>query len=104
MKNNRIGNIIGQALVICILTIAFIFALKKYASTAYVTYYESNDGYIPVEFSPCEVLEVTETEIVVNYKGDAYSCYADKTEIRKGDVIWCGFMSYEGNLELVDIK
>ena len=102
---NRIGNIIGQALVICILTIAFIFALKKFASVSYVAYYEDNEGkYTPVEFSPCEVIDVTETEIVVEYKGNAYACRIDETEIRKGDVVWAGFTSYEGNVELVDIK
>lgn len=105
MKHNRIGNIIGQALVICILAIAFIFALKKYTSVSYVTYYEDNEGkYTPVEFSPCEVLSVTEREITVDYKGNAYSCYVDETEIHKGDIVWAGFASYEGNLELIDVQ
>ena len=108
MKNNRIANALGQATVIVIMIVAFIFALKHFASTSYTTYYASNDGYIPVEFNACEVVAVreigSEREITVNYKGNAYSCYVDReSEIRKGDTIWAGFASYEGNLELVDI-
>ena len=105
MKHNRITEIIGQALVICILTIAFIFALKQFASSSYVTYYEDNEGkYTPVEFSPCEVLSVTEREIVVDLDGNAYAAYGDWNGIRKGDVVWAGFASYEGNLELIDVQ
>ena len=101
--NNRIRNTLGQAAVMLIMVVALVFALKHFASTSYTTYYESNDGYIPVTFSPCEVVSVTEREITVNYNGNAYSCYVDETEIKKGDVVWAGFASYEGNLELIDI-
>lgn len=100
---NRIGNALGQVTVVIIFALATIFMLKYFASTSYTTYYESNDGYLPVTFSPCEVLSVTEKEITVDYNGNAYSCYVDGTEIKKGDVVWAGFASYEGNLELIDI-
>lgn len=103
MKHNKITETLGQAAVIIILTIAFIFALKNWASTSYVTYYEGNDGYYPVEFTTCEVVSVTEEEITVARNGNLYSAYVDGTEICKGDVVWAGFASHEGNLELVKI-
>lgn len=107
--HNRIWNALGQAAVIVIVIVAFIFALKNFASVSYTTYYESNDGYIPVTFSPCEVVSERETaserEIVVEYQGNEYACVVGtESTIRKGDVIWAGFAVYEGNLELIDIK
>ena len=107
--NNRIANTLCQAAVVIIFALAAIFMLKHFASASYVTYYESNDGYIPVKFTPCEVVREreieTEREITVDYKGNAYSCYVDReSEISKGDVVWAGFASYEGKLELIDIK
>lgn len=107
-KHNKITETIGQAAVVAILIVALIFALKNWASTSYVTYYEGNDGYYPVEFTPCEVVSVRETEtereITVAYKGNEYAYRVEKeSEINKGNVIWCGFASYEGNLEFIDI-
>lgn len=102
--HNKIAETLGQAAVVAILIVALIFALKNWASTSYVTYYEGNDGYYPVEFTACEVVSITEREITVDRNGNLYSAYVDGTEIRKGDVVWAGFVSYEGNVELVDIK
>ena len=107
--NNRIGNLLGQATVVVIFAIVAIFMLKHFATTPYTTYYESNDGYVPVTFSPCEVVRERETEserdITVAYNGNEYACYVDReSEIRKGDVVWAGFAICEGNVELVDIK
>ena len=102
---NRITEIIGQALVICILAIAFFFALKHTASVPYTVYLEANDGeYLPCTYYPCKVLDVTETEIVVDLDGNAYAAYGSWDGIRKGDTVWAGFASYEGNLELIDVR
>jgi len=101
---NRIANAFGIIAVVILFTAAFVLALKHFASVSYVTYYESNEGYIPVEFTPCEVQSRTERKITVTFKGNDYSCYVEReSTISKGDVIWCGFASYEGNLELIDI-
>ena len=106
MKNTRIINTLGQAAIICILIVALFVCLKHFATMPYTVYIEANDGgYLPCTYYPCPVLTRTETEIVVDLDGNAYAAWIDDmSTICEGDVVWAGFASYEGNLELIDIK
>ena len=101
---SKIINVLCQAAIILALVVALFMFLKEYASIPYTVYVEANDGgYLPCTYYPCVVMEKTDTELVVEYKGNEYACYYEGTEV-PGNTVWAGFASYEGSLELIDIK
>ena len=51
-------------------------------------------NYTYVTERKCVVTEITESQIYVEYKGEVYSYYYDKSErqlLRVGDVVYCQF-------------
>jgi len=95
--------IAGLFLAILVLSMAFLIA-KGNAKGNGMEYAIGNDGgYVPVYTIRCVAMRMADT-VEVEWNGNLYVCYVNpESEIQTGDIITCRFMSYEGNLELIDI-
>ena len=102
-NNSEINTLIMGILIFALVT-AFIIMIKAYGSQPYTVYAQGNDGcYYAITYSPCKVLARTETELVIEYNGNAYACYYDGNE-KPGDIVWAGFAQYGNEVDFVDVQ
>ena len=96
-------------LFIILLGMIGVLGMREISSAPYTTYRTANDGgYIPVTYYPCKVISTAEMVMVVEHEGELYSCFYNydgaDPHAMVGKILWCGFSSYEGNVEFVDVK
>jgi len=105
MKNNKEFETFFTFIFVIMFIVVAVVAVKEWSSAPYTGYIKANDGgYLPVTYYPCEVMEISGRELTVEHDGNEYTCYATETDLEIGEIAWCGFASYEGNVEFIDIK
>ena len=93
------------AIITGIIGAGLLFALVSCSETEnrYAIAREQGNGihYVYVTERKCEVTEVTEDLVTVEYKGNLYGFYAHDTELKVGDDVICKFTD---NWEIIGTK
>ena len=82
------------AIILAFLLVLFVDNLPTYEYRYAIGKPSNGVNYTYVTERKCEVVEITETEIFVEYKGNVYSYFYDRTErqlLRVGDTVYCQF-------------
>ena len=86
--------------------LATLFLLVYYAKPVPETkYIVAADGeYLPVYYIKANATRHGNI-VDIDYEDNIYSCYVDKaSEIKTGDTVWAGIVTYRGNIEVLDIR
>ncbi len=103
MKYRILQKVKGALFVVAFL--AALFLLIYYAEPVPETkYIVAADGqYLPVYYIKASATRHGNV-VDIDYKDNIYSCYVDKeSEIKTGDTVWAGIITYGGNIEVLDI-